>query len=96
MSASELLRATIFHTPADAFSTPDALRAHADGGVLIRDGRIVAAGDYSRVRALDREAVTTDWRGGFVRNFTSRRTRPIGTRQSSSRDSTASAVFFTR
>jgi len=66
MSASELLRATIFHTPADAFSTPDALHAHADGGVLIRDGRIVATGDYGSVRALDRDAVTTDWRGGFV------------------------------
>jgi guanine deaminase len=66
MSASELLRATLFHTPADALSTPGALRAHADGGLLIRDGRVIAAGDYDIVRTLDPGAVTTDWRGGFV------------------------------
>jgi guanine deaminase len=56
----ELLRATIFHTPAGA------LACHEDGGLLIQDGRIAACGDFQRVRAAHPQASVTDWRGGFV------------------------------
>lgn len=64
--SSELLRATLFHTPANPFNDPDALRWHTDGGLLVRDGRIVASGDYAAVRAMAPDAPTADWRGGFV------------------------------
>jgi guanine deaminase len=56
----ELLRATIFHTPADA------LACYEDGGLLIHDGRVMACGDFDRVRAAHPEAPVTDWRGGFL------------------------------
>ena len=57
---TELLRATIFHTPAGA------LGCHEDGGLVIRDGRVAACGDFDRVRAAHPEAAVTDWRGGFL------------------------------
>ena len=66
MSAAELLRAPLFHTPANPFRDDRALVSHEDGGLLIRDGRIVASGDYETVRREAGDAVTVDWRGGFV------------------------------
>jgi guanine deaminase len=57
---TELLRATIFHTPAGT------LACHEDGGLLIRDGRIAACGDFHRVRAAHPQTTVTDWRGGFL------------------------------
>jgi guanine deaminase len=57
---TELLRATVFHTPGGA------LACHADGAVVIRDGRIAACGDFDRVRTAHPDAPVTDWRGGFV------------------------------
>ena len=59
----ELLRATIFHTPAGT------LACHEDGGLVIRDGRVAACGDFDRVRAEyphAAQAAVTDWRGGFL------------------------------
>jgi guanine deaminase len=66
MSAGELLRATLFHTPANPFHDAHALQGHSDGGLLVRDGRIVLAGDYHAVRAAAPDAATLDWRGGFL------------------------------
>ncbi len=66
MNAVELLRAPIFHTPANPFRHERALVCHEDGGLLIRDGRIAASGDYEAVRAKCPEAPTTDWRAGFL------------------------------
>lgn len=66
MSAGELLRATLFHTPANPFHDGRALQCHVDGGMLVRDGRIVMAGDYRVVKAAAPAATTTDWRGGFL------------------------------
>jgi guanine deaminase len=66
MSTTELIRATVFHTPADPFREPDALRAYLDGGLLVRDGRVVSTGDFDRVRALAPDVPITDWRGGYV------------------------------
>ena len=56
----ELLRATIFHTPAGA------LACHEDGGLLTHGGRVVDCGDFDRVRAAHPQAAVTDWRGGFL------------------------------
>jgi guanine deaminase len=56
----ELLRSTIFHTPAGA------LVCHEDGGLLIEEGRIAACGDFHRVRSAHPQAPVTDWRGGFL------------------------------
>jgi guanine deaminase len=61
-----LIRATIFHTPRNAFQSPDALHAYEDGGLLIRDGRILACGDFSSLAAADHNATVTDLRGGFI------------------------------
>jgi guanine deaminase len=66
MSPAELLRATLFHTPANPFRDARALHCHTDGGLLVRDGRIVMAGDYHAVRSAASDAVTVDWRGGFL------------------------------
>jgi guanine deaminase len=66
MSAGELLRATYYHTPANPFHDAGALHCHIDGGVLVRDGRIVMTGDYDAVRAASPDATTIDWRGGFL------------------------------
>lgn len=62
----ELLRAALFHTPRSPFRDPAALAAYSDGGLLIRDGRIAACGDYSTLRDSNPEAATTDLRGGFI------------------------------
>ncbi|MBZ5578844.1 MAG: guanine deaminase [Acidobacteriia bacterium] len=62
----ELLRAPLFHTPRNPFAEQRALECHWDGGLLIRDGRVAACGDYQTVRAAHPEAATTNWRGGFL------------------------------
>jgi guanine deaminase len=66
MSETELIRATVFHTPDDPFRVSGALRAHIDGGLLVRDGRIVEAGDFASLLTVAAGAPVTDWRGGYV------------------------------
>jgi guanine deaminase len=66
MSAFELFRAALLHTPANPFRDDHALVCHDDGGLLVHNGRIVASGEYSAVRASCPDAVTHDWRGGFL------------------------------
>ena len=66
MSDAQLFRATIFHTAADPFHDAGALRSHADGGLLVRDGRIISCGGFDEVRRTDAEATVVDWRGGVV------------------------------
>ena len=63
---SELLRAPVFHTPANPFLQDRALECHWDGGLLIRDGHIAACGDYSELRVAHPEAQSSDLRGGFL------------------------------
>ena len=69
-AGSELLRATILHTPADPFrleaGDPAALACHEDGALLIRDGRIAACGDYAAIRQANPAVDVSDWRGGFI------------------------------
>ena len=45
-----LIRAQLLHTPRDPFADPTALEAYSDGAVAFADGRILASGDYWRVR----------------------------------------------
>jgi len=62
----ELLRAPLFHTPRNPFFEDRAMVSHDDGGLLIRNGRIAASGDFETIRAANPEATTTDLRGGFL------------------------------
>jgi guanine deaminase len=66
MTDAQLFRATLFHTPANPFREEGALRSYADGGLLVRAGRIVASGDFDDVRRADPEATVVDWRGGVL------------------------------
>ena len=66
MSGAQLFRATLFHTPTNPFREEGALRSHADGGLLIREGRIVASGGFDEVRRADPDAAVVDWRGGVL------------------------------
>jgi guanine deaminase len=69
-AGTHLFRAAIFHTPNNPFDLdigdPRALGCYEDGGLLVRDGRIVSCGDYDSTRALNPGVATTDWRGGFL------------------------------
>ena len=66
MNGDQLFRATLFHTPANPFREEGALRTHADGGLLVRKGRIVASGNFDEVRRADPDAALVDWRGGLL------------------------------
>ena len=65
-----LFRAVIFHTPENPFhlDTGDrqALICHQDGGLLVRDGRVAACGDYTAIRDANPGVAAVDWRGGFI------------------------------
>jgi len=62
----ELLRAHLFHTPRNPFRSDKGLESHADGGLLVRDGKVVACGEYGEIHAAYPEVPTTDLRGGFL------------------------------
>lgn len=62
----ELLRAPLFHTPRDPFREANALESYADGGLLIRDGRVAACGDYASLRDAHPSVPTVDLRGGYL------------------------------
>jgi guanine deaminase len=61
-----ILRAPLFHTPRNPFAEARAMVAHADGALLIFDGRIAAAGDYAEVRAANSDVAVRDLRGGYL------------------------------
>ncbi len=66
MSRAEIFRATLFHTRANPFRDEQAFVSHEDGGLLVRDGRIVASGDFAAVRRDAPDANVVDWRGGIL------------------------------
>ena len=65
-----LFRATVFHTPENPFEfdldDPRSLVVYDDGGLLVKDGRIVACGSYGAIQGETREAEIIDWRGGVL------------------------------
>ena len=66
MSGTSLFRATLFHTRANPFHDNQALVSHEDGGLLVRDGLIVASGDFSAIRRDAPDASIVDRRGGIL------------------------------
>jgi guanine deaminase len=62
----ELLRAPLFHAPRNPFRDEKSLESYADGGLLIRAGKVVAAGEYGEVHAAHPDVPSTDLRGGFL------------------------------
>jgi len=62
----ELLRAHLFHTPRNPFRHDKGLESYADGGLLVRDGKVAACGEYGEIHAAHPEVPITDLRGGFV------------------------------
>ncbi|GHG27130.1 putative guanine deaminase [Deinococcus indicus] len=65
-TAPTLYRATYLHTPRNPFTHPDALDAQSDGGLLVQDGVIRAAGPFADIRAAHPDAPVTDLRGGLL------------------------------
>jgi guanine deaminase len=63
---AELVRASIFHTPENAFHSAGALHAFADGALVVGEGKVIACGDYSEVRAQFPEAEVRDLRGSAI------------------------------
>jgi guanine deaminase len=61
-----IVRAQVLHTPRDPFTEADALEAFSDGAVAFADGRILATGDYERVRAGHPDAEVTDARDAIL------------------------------
>ncbi len=55
-----MLRACILHTPGGI------LEAFADGGLLIRDGRVAGLADYAVLRAQNPDVPVSDFRGGYL------------------------------
>jgi guanine deaminase len=66
MSAAEILRATIFHTPGNPFQNPGAMASFEDGALLIEDGVIQECGDFPEVRKAHTDADVRDLRGGIL------------------------------
>jgi guanine deaminase len=63
---SELLRASVFHTPRNPFREERALESFADGGLLIREGRVAACGHYGDLHAANPGVPVRDLRGGYL------------------------------
>jgi len=61
-----ILRAQVLHTPRDPFEEDGALDAFSDGAVAFHDGRILATGEYSRVRAAHADAEVVDARDAIL------------------------------
>jgi guanine deaminase len=63
-----LFRATVIDTPGDPFTEPSisALRADDDGGLLVRDGAVVARGSYPSIRSDYPDDPVVDLRGGVL------------------------------
>ena len=62
----ELLRAHLFHTPRNPFRHDKGLESYSDGGLLVRDGKVAACGEYGEIHSAHPEVPTTDLRGGFL------------------------------
>lgn len=63
---TELLRASVFHTPRNPFREDRALEFFADGAILIRNGRIAACGDYTEIHDANPGVAVQDLRGCYL------------------------------
>lgn len=63
---AEIFRATILHSRRNPFREDAALGFHADGALLILEGRIEACGDYAEIRAANPAVPVSDLRGGYL------------------------------
>jgi guanine deaminase len=63
---TEILRATILHTPRNPFVEERALEAYADGALVIAGGLIRAIGEYGTLKGSAPDAVVRDWRGSVI------------------------------
>ncbi|WP_161880774.1 guanine deaminase [Deinococcus alpinitundrae] len=61
-----LYRATFLHTPGNPFHDTHALQIEQDGGLLVRNGRIIQSGSYADVRAAHPAEPVEDLRGGLL------------------------------
>ena len=61
-----LFRGTLLDTPRDPFTDGSALRAEADGGLLVRDGVIRARGAYADLARAHPGEPSVDLRGGAL------------------------------
>ena len=66
MNDAQLFRATFFHTTGNPFREAGALQSVGDGGILVRNGRIVASGTFEEIRRAGAAAEVVDWRGGVL------------------------------
>jgi len=66
MNDAQLFRATFFHTTGNPFREAGALQSVGDGGILVRNGRIVASGGFDEIRRAAPAAEVVDWRGGVL------------------------------
>lgn len=66
MSAPELLRATVLHTPRNPFTQDNAFEAYEDGGLLIENGRVLACGRFAQVAVQYPHARVRDVRGSII------------------------------
>ncbi len=62
----EILRAAVFHTPANPFQDSAALEVFPDAGLLLDNGNIRALGPYAEIRQAHPDATLRDLRGGFI------------------------------
>ncbi|MER3482291.1 MAG: guanine deaminase [Meiothermus sp.] len=61
-----ILRGFVVHTPKNPFKEADALESFSDGAIVIRDGKIVALGNYTQVARQYPKAGTQDCRDGIL------------------------------
>ena len=64
--STKLFRATVMHTPQNPFMTDRAFQVFSDGAVAVRDGRVLAVGDYHELRSAYPDAGMVDRRGAYL------------------------------
>lgn len=66
MSGAVLIRASLAHSPTSPWHDPSAFLAFEDGALVLAEGRIVEAGEFSAVRSRHATVPVLDWRGSVV------------------------------
>jgi guanine deaminase len=61
-----LVRGTLFHTPENPFTTPNALQIFTDGALIFEHETILATGDYSTLKSQYPNAKVTEYKHAFI------------------------------